>query len=581
MLSFRKKVLLSDVILFLVFISLLFPFIERTAGYIVRTSLESRAWGEIKKLEGISTQEEMIELLSSNRSFVFFRVTLFDSRGDVIYDSHAPDEHQRVDDLEVKETLQRGKSFETRYSNYFGLSMAYVAIAFEGAGQDYVLRMGLPLTEIRALMVEFEISFIILGVAVLLLYGIVTWVIMYRLSLPIQHIIDVIRPYQEGKEEFIPRLEFGREIHEGDEFGKLAKTLNSMTARIQKQIDTLIQQRGETEAILESLGEGVIAVDSEERVLFVNRVASQMLHTEREALLHQKFGEIKGDRSDLAKNCIALIRTAFEQTKIVMETYPFEDKQKYYFHLIAAPLARHRGIVLVLQDKTSDYKVVEMGKDFVANASHELRTPLTIIRGFAETLQDLPNLSQETLKEITEKILKTSFRLETLVRSLLTLADIEGLAESQLLSVDLIFIADTCMHNLLASHPQVQIQLVRKVEHAPIQADTALLEMAIMNLLENAVRYSPSPVQISMTVDRSEERTSLTVSDRGIGISEADLPHIFDRFYTIDKARSRKFGGAGLGLSIVKAIVQKHHGELIVTSKLGQGTTFTILLRSA
>jgi two-component system, OmpR family, phosphate regulon sensor histidine kinase PhoR len=578
MLSFRKKILLSDLILFLVFIALLFPFIERTVNYIVRTSLTRRTNEEIAKLETLSMPEELIDALAGDRVFMFFRVTLFDAEGRPIYDSHVITRHAE-EDPEVEQAFAKGRSFLLRYSDYLGQSMAYVAVAFEAGGHKYVLRMGLPFTEIHALMQEFELSFILLGVSVLLLYGIMTWAVIYRLSLPIQQIIDAIRPYQEGKDEFIPRIEFKKEIQEKDEFGQLAKTLNSMNLRIQKQIDTLKQQRDETEAILESLGEGVIAIHPDERILFANRVACQILRIEQQKIEHQKLNALQGGRTELLKRCLALVRSALDQSQIVVENFLLEDPQKLYLNLIAAPLAHHRGIVLVLQDKSSDLKILEMGKDFVANASHELRTPLTILRGFAETLQDLPDLSQEILKEIAEKILKTTFRLETLVKSLLTLADLEGLSESQLHSMDLLLLAESCMQNLRAIHPQVQISLRRKIPQALVRGDVALLEMAIMNLLENAVRYSPAPAHISLTIDRIPEWVRLTIADRGIGIPEADLPHIFDRFYTIDKARSRKFGGTGLGLSIVKAIFQKHHGEITVTSQLGQGTTFILCLR--
>jgi PAS domain S-box-containing protein len=578
MLSFRKKILLGDIIVFLIFIALMFPFVERTVNYTVKNSLDRRVLAEIDFLKELNSEGEIIKRIRDERAFVFFRVTLFDGKGHFLYDSlFSGNEEQGRESFEVEKALKSGRGFQNRYSTFFHQAMAYSAIAFDAGGKTYVLRMGIPFGEIRALMVEFEIGFLILGTIFLMLYGIATWTIIHRLSLPIQHIVNVIKPYQEGKDEFIPHIE----VNEGGEFGNLAKTLNSMSARIKKQIDILVQQRSETEAILESLGEGVIAVDAEERILFANSSACQMLAAAREGMLRQKFREIKVQRRELMLKCYELIRHSFDQAEVVVETFILDQGRKYYFDLIASPLARHRGIVLVIQDKSSDHKILEMGKDFVANASHELRTPLTIIRGFAETLHDLPNLPKQTLKEISEKILKTSIRLEILVKSLLTLADIEGFNDEQLHRVDLVPVAEGCMQNLLAAHPHAQVVLHRKKEEIFVRANVPLLEMAITNLLENAVRYSPAPAQISITVDEAGDWAQVIVADQGIGIPEGDLPHIFDRFYTIDKARSRKFGGAGLGLSIVKGIVQKHHGEVSAASKLGQGTTFTIQIPKA
>lgn len=575
MLSFRKKILLGELILFLIFIALLAPFIERAVNYSVKRSLDRRVLAEIRKLRESSSENEMIAVLKEEREVVFFRITLFDGSGYFLYDSLFPvTEEQRKESIEIDQALKSGYGFQNRYATFFHQQMAYAASSFAMGGKTYILRIGIPFAKVRELMVEFEIAFLVLGMVLLLLYGIATWMIMNRFSLPVQNIIRMIKPYQEGREEFIPYLE----VKEGDEFGNLARTLNSMSSRIKKQIDSLVQQRSETEAILESLGEGVIAVDAEERILFANSSACQVLSTPRESLLKQKFREIKVQRRELAQKCQDLIRFAFDQAETVVETFVLNEARKFHFDLIAAPLARHRGIVLVIQDKSADHKVLEMGRDFVANASHELRTPLTIIRGFAETLHDLPNLSQEMLREIAEKILKTSIRLEVLVKSLLTLADIEGFNEDQLQPIELTPVVETCKENLVTAHSRVNVSIQQKTEQLLVCADLPLLEMALMNLLENAVRYSPVPAEITITIEKEGKWAQLSVADQGIGIPEADLPHIFDRFYTIDKARSRKFGGAGLGLSIVKAIIQKHRGEISVFSKLGQGTTFTIRL---
>ena len=586
MLGFRKKILLSDIVLFLVFISLLFPFVERTVGNIVQKSLDERAEELISRIRKEPNISAMKEYLETENAYIFFRITLFDQNGDVLYDTRMPgkailassEDSDLKENPEVLEALKYGRGYGDRYSDHFRQTIAYAALSFEKEGQEYVLRIGLPFAEIRELTHDFEIGFLTLGAIILLLYSIMTWAIMNRLSLPIQQIITAIEPFQAGQQEFLPRIEIGRDIQDGGEFGKLAHTLNSLNMRIQKQFENLVRQKNETEAILESLGEGVVAVDMEGMVTFANHVAKKMLRITHEEIVNQKFSEIKAQRPLLADKCKELIENALENGEVAIQTFTIEEPSRFYFDLIAAPLAQHRGIILVLQDKTSDYRVLEMGKDFIANASHELRTPITIIRGFAETLNDLPNLSQEMTKEITEKIVRTCHRLDSLVKSLLILADIENLSVERFHPADVVSLCENCIHMMLTAHPNVKITLHKSIEKGPVLGDSDLLEMAIMNLLQNAVKYSPSPANIDLTIEMDPLILTVSVRDKGIGIPEGDLPHIFDRFYTVNKARSRKFGGTGLGLSIVKTIVQRHGGSLGVESQLGHGTTFKMLL---
>ncbi len=583
MLGYRKKILLSDLVLFLIFISILFPFIRNTVGGIVQHSIAQRANELISRLKKEPDASAMVSYLEQENKYVFYRATLFDRNGEVLYDTHLESSDQEMlvetgKTPEVENAIKYGQGYSERFTALFNQVIAYAAFSFEADHEEYILRIGFPFTELKELTNNFEIGFLILGGVILLLYSMMTWAIMHRLSLPIQQIITAIEPYQAGKQEYLPRIEIDTNMQGNDEFFKLAHTLNSLNSRIQKQFEHLERQNEETEAILESLGEGVIAVDIEGVVVFANQVATKMLQTPREEILHRKFSEIKAQRHELVQECSEIIKAAQERAEIVVQTFTIEEGQRFYFDLIASPVKQHSGSILVLQDKTSDYRIVEMGKDFIANASHELRTPITIIRGFAETLNDLPDLSQEMLKEITEKIVRTCHRLDSLVKSLLTLTDIENLSDERLLPVDVVLICDNCKHIILTAHPNAKVNLHKGIEKGVVLADPDLLEMAVINLLQNAVKYSPAPAQIDLSVNAQGKQIIIRVEDHGIGIPEADLPHIFNRFYTVDKARSRKFGGTGLGLSIVKTIVQKHKGTIQVASQLGHGTTFTISL---
>lgn len=215
---------------------------------------------------------------------------------------------------------------------------------------------------------------------------------------------------------------------------------------------------------------------------------------------------------------------------------------------------------------------------FIENASHELRTPLTIIRGFVETLADFPKLPSQKRKEIIEKVLKTCGRLERVIQGLLRLAELEnGPCRSFEHPVDLLALAETAKEELLLLFPKAVVEIRAPLERYEVLADGDLMALALSNLLENSAKYAKDEApKISLSLSLEEGAVQFEVEDEGIGISEEDLPYIFDRFYAVDKARSRKAGGAGLGLSIVKAIVESHGGEIHAASTLGQGTLFTI-----
>jgi two-component system, OmpR family, phosphate regulon sensor histidine kinase PhoR len=431
--------------------------------------------------------------------------------------------------------------------------------------------------EIHQLSLDFEIGILIFTALTLLVTSILHMIIIQFIMRPIQQIIDAIRPYKEGKEELLPQIVLNGSMQAG-EFSKLASTFNSLTDRIQKQIEYLTRQREETEEILESIGEGIIAADPSAKVTFANGTACRMLGVSRDLIMGKTLASLKIPLEELCKKCHDLIVHALQTSESTVHTWIVRDKTPLYLDLISAPLAHRDGALLVFQDKTSDYRIVELGKDFVANASHELRTPITIIRGFAETLQDLPNISPEMLHEIIEKIVRTCIRLDKLVRSLLTLADIENLSEDRFRTINLIPLLENCVHTLNAVNPNVIVHIHSGEENVPIIADADLFELAIMNILENAVKYSQEPAQIDISIEETSEEVHLSMKDQGIGISEKDLPRVFERFYTVDKARSRKSGGTGLGLSIVKIIIDKHRGKIIATSEPGKGSTFTFVL---
>lgn len=578
MLSFRQKIFITYVVVFLIFIALMFPFAQSTVQKIVTKGMQDRAIELIAKIQSAPNNEAMIRRLKEQKPLIFFRVSVITEERKVLYDSHTKrllgprfSQEYVVDHPEILAALEKGWGYHEEYSDLLGQKFSYFAKSFDFHGKTYVMRTAFPYKYVTELTHDFELGIIALATVILLLFSIMTWFIINYLTRPIQQIISAVKPYQEGKATIVPEIKI--KAGQTDEFGKLANTLNSLSAKIRHQIATLTQERNEKEAILESLVEGVVAVDENMIVTYANQSARKFFNSQ-EDMIGQEFSALHQNQS------YALLMECRRERKPLIDTMELvRSGPKTYLDLVAAPTKDETGAILVIQDKTSHYRILEMRKDFIANASHELKTPITIIRGFAETLHDNPQLARSMLRDITDKIVRNCNRMTNLIKDLLTLSDIENLPESRLEECDLAAIIENCCSMVKEVHRDAIIDMkVDDLHEMIIIADPDLMEMAMMNLIENAAKYSNPPAHITITLTKQDQWNCIRIEDQGIGIPSADLEHIFERFYTVDKARSRKMGGSGLGLSIVQNIIAKHYGKIGVESKLGEGTTFQVLL---
>lgn len=575
---FRQKILISYLVIFLIFTVLLYPVVTTLIEEIQERNLRSRTEEIIASIVTAPNFRNLIERLKQREKFLFFRVSLFTSKEGYLYDSHRQlgglQNELILSHPEVQEALANGTGYDVRFSPLFGQEMAYMAVPFEYDGKKYVMRTAFPYGEIAHLTHDLTLTFLLLGVVVLLLYSLFAWFIIHFLTRPVTQIIQAIQPYQLGKAEHIPEIKLSKEIKPNDEFGQLAETLNSLTKKIEGQIASLTHERNEKSAILESLVEGVVAVDQTMTVIYMNKMAEIFLGISEEELVGKPFS-LAGQQA-----CEELIHEAQEKQQPILLVIKPERKQKRFIDAVAVPRGKKGGAILVLQDKTSLHKVIELGRDFIANASHELKTPITIIRGFAETLHDHPELSRDMNREITEKIVTNCQRMDTLVKNLLTLAAIdEGLPRSRLQECDLVDLIEQAIQTILAVHPDALITIkTPEKDTFHLLADSDLFLQAILNLLDNAVKYSKPPARVEIFIEKNPLEFIIRICDQGIGIPQEDLDRIFERFYAVDKSHSRSLGGSGLGLSIVERIIEKHQGKIEVESTLNKGTTFTITL---
>jgi two-component system, OmpR family, phosphate regulon sensor histidine kinase PhoR len=339
-----------------------------------------------------------------------------------------------------------------------------------------------------------------------------------------------------------------------------------------------VQEKVERDLVFNALMEGIVYLDENMSIQYVNFKASRLLGAPKNQLEGKPFPEKKDSillekTKDLLHSCKRL-KTPLTDSAVMI------GEKKTHLDIIALPQIKHLGFVVIFQDKSSDHKILEVGKDFVSSASHELKTPLTIIKGFAETLQDMKDLPKEIVEEILEKIVRNCQRMDTLVKNLLTLADIESVPLANMQYCDLEDLVTECVRIVSAVYPKARIQIIKKSDSITVEAEPSLLELAILNLVGNAVKYSPDPAQVEISMHQNPDEVQIEIKDSGMGIPAGDIEHIFDRFYTVNKAHSRKLGGAGLGLSLVKTIIEKHEGSIQVSSTLGEGSTFTVCLPS-
>ncbi len=580
-LSLRQKIFTIYLVLFFLFVVLMFPFSTSTIKGIMLKSMDDRATELIHSIETAPNDEMLVLYLKNQKPLIFFRVSIINSERQVLYDTHTKkllgskfNQQYVVHHPEVLEALEHGTGYNEEYSAILKQKFAYYAKSFDFHGKTYVLRTAFPYKYLSEITHDFEIGFLVWSAVMLLLFSLMTWFVIHRLTSPIEQIITAIKPYQEGKQTTIPEIKIGS-LNPDDDFGRLALTLNSLSQKIQMQIDSLTKERNQKEAILESLNEGVIAVDSDLHVNYLNHMAEKLLGYTKEQLMGHDFKELdRPEFQDLMSNCMK------QDTTLNFSLQSKKNGNKTFLDIVGVPTKDKTQAVLVIQDKTTHFKMLEMRKDFIANASHELKTPITIIRGFAESLHDNPDFPKETLIEITDKIVRNCQRMTTLIKDLLALADIENLPRSRLTECDLVDIAHECKSMVLEVFPTANIEIIKPEEvDIHILADPDLMELAIMNLIENAAKYSNPPANIKVTFSQeNEDFIKFTVADNGIGIPQNDLENIFQRFYTVNKAHSKKMGGSGLGLSIVDNIITKHYGRISVDSTLGQGTTFTIIL---
>ena len=502
------------------------------------------------------------------------RVTLIAADGTVVGDSMVSgatlstlENHAtRPEVLQAKAT---GVGISRRYSHTIQTDMLYVAVTIDHPRMT-VVRLALPLTEVQQQVASVRhMTLVALGVALVGALAL-AWIASVLLGRRLQAIASAARRFASG--DLSQRVR----DYERDELGTVARVLDDTVRELASRVDELRQDRARTDAILTGMVEGVMVVNSQGRVQLVNRAARAMLALDDatvgghylESVRHPGIAALLTDTLEGRQPPhLELSPARTPGRRLVARATP-----------VSAPSVT--GAVLVLHDITDLRRADQVRRDFVANVSHELRTPLTAIRGYVEALTDDP-ASVEDRARFLDVIARHVSRMERLVRDLLRLAGLDARQEPVEQSTcplpGLLAGAIADLATIIESRRQ-EVTIDVAPEVTTVRTDPQKLQDAIRNLVENAVNYSPEGTRIRLDARQNGDRVAITVSDEGPGIPESDLERVFERFYRVDKARSRESGGTGLGLSIVKHLIDVLGGQVWAANRPEGGAVFTISL---
>ncbi len=504
------------------------------------------------------------------------RVTIIDPKGLVLADSqHDPETMENhAGRPEIREALQSGSGTSIRHSATLGRDLCYFAVPLTYEGNPrHVIRLAVPLEDLASVIAA--VRWRILGAS--FMAGLAALMVAYFFSRSFTRRINRLRVFAEGLVEGGAPESLGADAE--DELGALARSLDRAATQIREFVDRLSLESARRQAILASMVEGVLVVDNELRVIYCNESFARAAGVNLPITDRMPVLELVRDPDFLDELTRVMVSQEPARRRLGLASMSGRT-----FEVQAAPLtaAAHRGAVAILHDVTDLERLERVRKDFVANVSHELRTPLTAIRGYAETLLEGAIDDRENNRRFLEIIRAHSIRLNNIASDLLTLSELEaGKALGEPERISLRAALETALGTVEAEARVCEVAVRRgRIDDVHVSGDRMRLEQVFINLLDNAVKFNRKGGQVAISTSLGDEnRILVSINDTGIGIPSEDLSRIFERFYRVDKARSREVGGTGLGLAIVKHIIERMGGSVRVESQLGKGSTFTVVLK--
>jgi len=492
------------------------------------------------------------------------RITVIDMTGKVLSDSEkeARDMENHLYRPEIQAALGGERRMSIRRSSTLKQEMMYMSVPLEASGRVVgALRLSLFMKNLEALQNVFRRELLKVVGLMILIAVLTVFFLSKSVSGPVREVIDASSRVAGGD------FEVTVSARRSGEFKRFAQSFNAMTGRLKTLFDEIRMKNEEIQGILSSMREGLCVLERDDRIELCNASFRRIVQNENPEGRH--FWEMV--RSSVLAEAVRKARVTKGETS---EEGAIGDR--VYFCSVAH-LATGDRLVVTLHDNTEIRALEKTKKDFVVNVSHELRTPLTAIKGFLETIEAR---AEEENRPYLEIIHRNTERMIAIVEDLLVLSELEERGPKiDKTEVDLKPMAESIlkMFEKRATDKGLALSLEAPPYPSLVQADPGQMEGLLLNLVDNAVKYTEKgSVKVRLSV--REKQLALEVADTGPGISAEHLPHVFERFYVVDKSRSKKLGGTGLGLSIVKHIALAHKGSVSVKSRVGEGTTFSVLL---
>jgi two-component system phosphate regulon sensor histidine kinase PhoR len=496
------------------------------------------------------------------------RVTVIDTAGIVLADSEkeARDMENHFYRPEIQASIQGEKRLSIRFSSTLKAEMMYMSVPLKTDGRIVgALRLSLFVKDIEAVLDSLRADLLkVVGLATCVAL-VLAFFLTRSVAAPVREIIDASSRVSSGDFDVAVSTRWS------GEFRDFARSFNTMTGKLKDMFGEIRVQNEEINGILASIREGLCVLDGDSRIALCNASFRRIVGIKAPEGRH--FWEVV--RSSTLGEVIRRVRAAKAEAA---EEVVIGDKT-YFCN--AAYLAAGDRIVVTLHDISELRDLERIKKDFVVNVSHELKTPLTAIKGFVETME--PRAGDDENRAYLEIIRRNTDRMIAIVEDLLALSQLEDRGmRIEKTEVSLRSLAENILglFEKRAREKGLTLSLQASSDLPPIQADSLQIEGLLLNLIDNAVKYTDGG-SVTVRLGAEDGRVLIEVVDTGLGIDSGHLPHIFERFYVVDKSRSKKLGGTGLGLSIVKHIVLAHQGTVSVKSRLGEGTTVTVLLPGA
>jgi two-component system, OmpR family, phosphate regulon sensor histidine kinase PhoR len=525
-----------------------------------------------------TTNKKLQELVNQFAKLGGERITIVAANGVVLADTEANPKtmENHSNRPEIREALSSGNGYSVRFSKTLGKEMIYVAHIL-GKDKNHpvgVVRLSLLASQINQNIHSMWYTLVAGMVSILLITVIVSFLVSRQITRPIEEIIQVADQIAHNKYHSRVRIKAEGEV------GQLANSINFMAASLELQMHAIKENEQKLAGVLHNMVSGIILIGQSRRILLANSAIETFLgYSEKELFgkLHIEAG-MNFVLSELIDRCFT---TGDKMREEVHVYYPTE-------RILDANLAPYftergevKGVVVVLHDISAIRRLEKMRSEFVANVSHELKTPVTSIKGFAETLLDGALEDTELARNFLVIIYKESDRLHRLINDILDLSKIEQkrvpLHTDMLNLVELLHRIGQNLQEKVHSK-KIHLVLPEQEQFIEVEGDRDRLQQIFTNLIDNALSYTPEKGTVQIVVEEKQEEIHISVMDNGIGIPEKELGRIFERFYRVDKGRSRNSGGTGLGLAIAKHLVESHHGHIHVESKEGEGSCFHVTL---